>query len=281
MDACEVVAAAGAAHVTRCSCYSGNLSARIEKAIRFKGFSFIDMWGVCPGRYTRKNKFTPAIIKASISALKPFDGEVKGNFRKEYGAHYRELASAQAAPRKPAVVEPAFKVPESGRQEVIILGGAGQRIVTAGEILCLAGMTAGLNVTQKNDYPITVLRGHSITELILSPDEIEFSGIENPGVIIAVGPEGVNRRKDLFGGLGPETLIVKAAGLNLPESRAAIMEMDFKALSVKSPDMALVSLAVIARAGRVITIDMLKKALGYRFSGKVLEAARELVERLD
>ena len=90
--------------------------------------------------------------------------------------------------------------------EIIILGGAGQRVVTAGEILCLAGMTAGLNATQKNDYPITVLRGHSISELILSPDEIEFTGIEKPGVIIAIGPEGVNRRKGLFGNLGPETL---------------------------------------------------------------------------
>ncbi|MCP3952061.1 MAG: 2-oxoglutarate synthase, partial [Desulfobacterales bacterium] len=45
MDACAVVAAAGAPHVTRCSCYSKDLSATIEKAIRFKGFAFIDMWG--------------------------------------------------------------------------------------------------------------------------------------------------------------------------------------------------------------------------------------------
>jgi 2-oxoglutarate ferredoxin oxidoreductase subunit beta len=281
MDACDVVAAAGAAHVTRCSCYDRNLSGKIEKAIRFKGFSFIDMWGVCPGRYTRKNKLTPKMIAASISALKPFEGKIKDNLRKEYGAHYRELASAQPAPQKPAVIEAGFAAPESCRQEVIILGGAGQRAVTAGEILCLAGMTAGLNVTQKNDYPITVLRGHSISELILSPDEIEFTGIQKPGVIIAVGPEGINRRKSLFGNLGPETLVIKATGLELPESRATIMETDFKALSVKSPDMALASLALIARANRVITIDMLKKALGYRFTGKALEASRALVERVE
>lgn len=43
-----------------------------------------------------------------------------------------------------------------------MLGGAGQRILTAGEILCLAGASAGLHAAQKNDYPITVMRGHSM-----------------------------------------------------------------------------------------------------------------------
>ncbi len=166
------------------------------------------------------------------------------------------------------------------RQEIIILGGAGQRIVTAGEILCLGGMTAGLNTTQKNDYPITVLRGHSISELILSPDEIEFTGIAKPGVVIAIGPEGVSRRREMFGSLGPETVMIKPVGLELPDSQAQILEIDFKALAVKSPDMALAALAVLARSGRIITTEMLTKALEYRFTGKVLDLSRSLVERV-
>ncbi len=280
MDACNVVAAAGAAHVTRCSCYDRDLTGKIEKAIRFNGFSFLDMWGVCPGRYTRRNKLTPKSIDESIRALEPFGGEIKNNLRKEYGAQYRELASAQTAPGKPASIEPDFEAVKSGRQAVIILGAAGQRVVTAGEILCLAGMTAGLNATQKNDYPITVLRGHSISELILSTDEIEFTGIEKPKVIIAIGPEGVSRRKSLFKSLDPETLVITAAGLELPETRARIIVTDFKLLSVKSQEMALASLAIMARMGSVITIDMLNRALEHRFAGKVLEASLLLVKRM-
>ena len=79
-----------------------------------------------------------------------------------------------------------------------MLGSAGQRIITAGEILCLAGLTAGLQTTQKNEYNITVLRGPSISELILSPEEIDFTGIENPTVMVALDQEGVDRRRDLF-----------------------------------------------------------------------------------
>jgi Pyruvate/2-oxoacid:ferredoxin oxidoreductase gamma subunit len=238
------------------------------------------MWGVCPGRYTRRNKLTPKIIESSLAESEPYKGEIKDNLRAEYGAHYRETAAGQTAPSPPADIQPEFTAPVTGRQEILILGGAGQRIVTAGEILCLAGMTAGLNATQKNDYPITVLRGHSVSELILSPDEIEFTGIAQPGAVVAIGPEGVNRRHALFAQLGPETVVIKPAGLALPDTRAEVMEIDFKAMGVKSPDMALAALAILAQADRVLTIDMLNSALEYRFSDKVLEASRAIVAKV-
>ena len=80
----------------------------------------------------------------------------------------------------------------------MLLGSAGQRIITAGELLCLAGLSAGLHATQKNEYSVTVLRGPSISELILSPDNIEYTGIKKPTTIVALGQEGVNHRKALF-----------------------------------------------------------------------------------
>jgi 2-oxoglutarate/2-oxoacid ferredoxin oxidoreductase subunit beta len=107
--------------------------------------------------------------------------------------------------------------PRSGeRHEVVFLGSAGQRILTAGEILCYAGLAAGLHVTQKSEYNITVLTGPSITEVILSPGEIGYTGIQKPGVILALAEEGVTRRKGLFGTLDQGTLILKAAGVELP-----------------------------------------------------------------
>jgi len=280
MDACEVVASAGASYVTRCSCYDKGLAANIEDAIRFKGFSFIDMWGVCPGRYTRANKLTPKMIAAEIDARRTFMGAIEKNRRAEYGNQYRAIGASLPSPAKPAAIAPAYQAPVADRQEVIIMGGAGQRIVTAGEILCLGGMTAGLKATQKNDYPITVLRGHSISELILAPDDIEFTGIARPDVVIAIGPEGVARRKDMFGTLGPETLVIKPLGMETPATRAETKEIDFKALMIKSPDMALAALAILAWAKRVITSEMLDRALTCRFSGKVLEASRAVIERV-
>ena len=185
LDVCDVASAAGIAYVTRCSSYTKDLIREIEKAIGFNGFSLIDIWGICPGRFTKRNRLTPKDIDQSISELTPKEGVVSENIRKEYSLHYREVASSSKKVNSPVKIEASLNPPNKDRQEVIILGNAGQRIVTAGEILCLAGLSAGLNATQKNDYPITVLRGHSISELVLSAEEIGFSGIANPDVIVS------------------------------------------------------------------------------------------------
>ena len=45
------------------------LAQEIQAAIRFDGFSLLDIWGVCPGRYTRRNKLTPKEIEADMVQL--------------------------------------------------------------------------------------------------------------------------------------------------------------------------------------------------------------------
>jgi len=95
----------------------------------------------------------------------------------------------------PAKIETKFHAPDSVRKQVVILGSAGQRIITAGEILCLAGLSAGLNVTQKNEYDITVLRGACISEVVLSPEEIGYTGITNTCLIILIKMHGSSGRK--------------------------------------------------------------------------------------
>ena len=198
MDACRVMTAAGAGYVSRISAYHNDLSAEMEQAIRFNGFSALDIWGICPGRYTRRNKTTFKTIQTSIDSLPACHGPVLENLREEYGQHYREKASTQQPLAPPIHVAKQVPALFNERKEILILGSAGQRIVTAGEILCYAGLTAGLQATQKNDYPITVLRGHSACEVILSPHKIDYTGTTVPDVILALGQEGIDRKKAIF-----------------------------------------------------------------------------------
>jgi Pyruvate/2-oxoacid:ferredoxin oxidoreductase gamma subunit len=156
---------------------------------------------------------------------------------------------------------------------VVILGSAGQRIITAGELLCLAGASAGCHATQKSDYPITVMKGHSVSEVILADSEIEYTGIEAPSVVIALAPEGVNRRKQMLVALTPECILIKAAGVGLPTCEANIIEIDFKAHKIKSPDWALAALAVLADRGQALTKGMLTTALKLRFNPQVFQLA--------
>ncbi len=281
VDICDVAISAGAGYVTRASSYQKDLVDEITRAIAFEGFSLLDLWGVCPGRYTKRNKLTPKSIDESISSLPKVQGPVEKNARKEYGAHYRETASSLAPAPKPANIKASFQSPETDRQEVVILGSAGQRIVTAGEILCLSGITAGLHATMKNDYPITVLRGHSVSELVMSKAPVGFTGIDDPGVILALAKEGVARRIKMIGKLTEKTLVIKAMGVDFPDTKARVVEVDFKKQKIKSPDRALASLAVMAKKNAIVSLDMLKAALKVRFKGKILESSLTLVDRVE
>ncbi len=279
LDICRVARSAGAAYVTRCSGYRSDLADEIQRAIEFEGFSILDIWGVCPGRYTKKNRLTPKAIETALSELPPMEGAVPENTRKEYGSHYREAAAGQNPAAELLKIEARFAPPRPGRQEVVLLGSAGQRIITAGEILCLAGLTAGLQTTQKNEYNITVLRGPSISELILSPEEIDYTGIEKPGAVVALDQEGVNRRRSLFDHLDEDTLVVNCEGVAIPACKARIHRVDLKSLGIKKPDWALGSLAVLANRGQIISPEMLAAALKIRFKGEVLENSLELIQK--
>ena len=281
MDVSRVAIAAGAAYVTRCSSYAKNLAEEIEHAIRYDGFSLIDIWGICPGRFTKQNRLTPQIIANALSTLPLLKGPVPENERKEYNKHYRELSAGLKPVSPPDKIEAKFKPTEPGRREVVILGSAGQRIITAGEILCIAGLSAGLKTTQKNEYDITVLRGLSMTELILSPEDIDFTEIEKPSVIIALSQEGVDRRKHLFDRLDNNALIIKPSEVNTPRSRANIHSVDFKSQHIQSKDRALASLSVLAKLNKVIHVDMLQSALEFKFNDTRLASALDLVERVD
>ena len=227
MDLCQVASCAGAAYVSRCSAYRQDLAQEIARAVGFEGFAVLDIWGVCPGRYTKQNRLTPQSIDKALARLPATEGPVPENARSEYGRLYRELAAKQKPPAPAPGIRAVFDSPEKGRHEVVILGSAGHRIITAGEILGLAGLSAGLRATQKNEYDITVLRGPSISEVILSPQEIVYTGIDRPTVVLALSQEGVDRRKQLFNRLDSNTLVVRDQGVDLPPCHARLYPVDF------------------------------------------------------
>ena len=281
LDICEVARSAGAPYVRRCSGFRKNLAEEIQRAIEYEGFSVMDIWGICPGRYTKKNRLNTKMMDEALAKLPRLEGIVAQNIRPEYGQHYRKMAAAQKKVARPAVIEAQYEAPQVGRQEVILLGSAGQRIITAGEILCIAGLTAGLKTTQKNEYNITVLRGPSISELILSPEEIDYTGIDMPSVVIALDQEGVDRRHNLFKQLTRDALIVQISGVTIPAGKARIHLVDLKDQGIKGPDRALASLAVLAKLKKVIRPEMLEAALRVRFKGKALKSSLELIERVE
>lgn len=280
VDICQVAGAAGAPWVKRASTYQKDLGETLKEAIAFDGFSLVDIWGICPGRYTRRNKLTPKIVDANVARMPELPDYERLNARPEYGRAYRQEAATLGKAKDPLRIPATCKAPRAGRQEIVILGSAGQRIITAGELMCLAGASAGCHATQKNDYPITVMKGHSVSEVILSDSPIEYTGIEDPSVVVALSAEGINRRKKMLAALSPECTIVKSSEVELPETQASVLEIDFKAKKIKSPDWALACLAVLAGQNLALSMEMLTVALKLRFNPKVFEMAQAVMEKI-
>ena len=273
LDICRVAVAAGAPYVDRTMATGRELVDSLVQALRYPGFSLMDIWGLCPGRYTKRNRISLAQMAEDIKASSAVSGPVAGNAREEYAAHYRRLAGSAPAASKPLSVSAICQAPMHKRSDVLVLGSAGQYINTVGEILCLAAMSGGLHVSQKNDYPITVLRGHSIAEVVLDRQPIDYTGIGTPSVVLCVAAEGVARRKKVFSTLPVEAVVVKDSKIDLPDTRAKIISIDFTALKIRSSEQALAALAVLAREGILLTYEMLAAGLGHRYKGKMLDEA--------
>ncbi len=280
LDLSALAKSAGAAFVCRCSAYQSELGDILEGAVRFKGFAVVEIQGICPGRYTKLNKITPKSISDALACQEQVCGKIKANDRPEFGESYRREAAAQVSPPRPRGIEPRFVPPETCRHEVIILGAAGQHVITAGEVLAMAGLTAGLHATQKNEYDVTVLRGPSISDVILSPGEIDYNGLTNPTVCIALAEEGVARRRGLFGRLSEEALVLQASDVDIPNTRARTSTIDFRGLGLKRADWALASLAMLAHMGKVLSEEMLNAALEIRFPGTTINTAKQMLAGL-
>ncbi|MFU8769840.1 MAG: thiamine pyrophosphate-dependent enzyme [Desulfotignum sp.] len=280
MDICGVVESAGATYVSRISGHDDGLSDELVTAMQHKGFSVVETLGLCTGRYTKRNQLTPKVIDQMIAQRPSPGGVIEKNQRPEYGDRYRQLAVEKGKFPEPFIVAKQFDMPDARRHEVVILGSAGMRIVTAGDMVCFAGISGGLNVSIKNDYNITVLRGQSVSEILLSPDPIGYTGIESPTVVLALSDEGVARRQKIFAALSPDTYVLKEASVAIPDTPAQVEEIDFKAMKIKKTDWALASLALLAKHELVLNKDMLVFALKSRFNEKVFNLSMETVEKI-
>jgi len=279
MEVCSVAAAAGAPFVARSSVHEKDLADLLARAISFEGFSLVEVWGLCTGRYLGKNPRAPQEIQNTLAELPPYRGPIAQNLRREYASHYREHTGG--APWEVPEIPPHFHPPIAERREVVLLGTAGNRVISAGTLLAHAAASAGMHVTQKNDYAITVMRGPSVTELIISPEPITFTGVERPDVVVALSEEGVGRRREVFTHVKPEGRIVVAKGVAIPSTPATVLQVDFQAWSIKRRERALAALAVVARGGDPVTGEMLEIAAARTLRGKSVDSTLSLLRRAE
>ena len=71
------------------------------------------------------------------------------------------------------------------------------------------------------------------------PFLIGYSGIESPIIVLALSDEGVQRRQYIFASLKPDTFILKEKSVSIPDTKAHVVEIDFRKLIIEKTPLGL------------------------------------------
>ncbi len=195
LDIAQTVAINGAGHVWRGTAFEKDLDARIEAALTYDGFALLDIWELCVAYYAASNNVNPKALVATMEALGLQAGLLHDAPRPEYAAALRAQGASQHG--KPAAqgrpLPTRYPPPLDRRYTIVVAGSAGGRVRTAAKMIGLAATLSGLWATQRDDYPVTVRSGHSISELVLAPEEVRYTGVTVPDALFILSADGYHK----------------------------------------------------------------------------------------
>lgn len=223
LDLARVLLASRAPFVARMVTGDRDLAGVIERAIAHPGFAVVEILELCTAYGTRWNPLTGAKLREVADRAGYELGVLRDEPRPTFGASYRERHAASppapdAAPGTGPTTRPDFAHRLDRPVGLVLAGTAGEHVQTAATILAQAALMCGLHATQKNDNPVTQGTGFSVSELILSPEPILYTGIERPDAVLVASQEGAREleRSGVLGRVGTETLVVADAEIALP-----------------------------------------------------------------
>jgi pyruvate/2-oxoacid:ferredoxin oxidoreductase beta subunit len=214
-DICELAHRAGAAY--SCRAFVGSdLIDKIQMAFSTRGFSLVEIVEMCPAYGSKKMK--------ELHNLADYDEVVLLNDREAWKTPHKETTSIlDSLP----VMESKFESGLETIKQMVIAGSAGEGVQLAGELLASAGLASGLKTSKKGEYPVTVGTGFSLAEVIFSRDEIHYTGIESPDVMIITSSDGYEKAKSR---ISQDTRLIIDSQLEIPPAKD-VMTADFRKLA--------------------------------------------------
>ena len=218
LDLARVLLAARAPFVARKLAGDRDLADVLEQAIAHPGFAAVEILELCTAYATRWNPLTGATLREVAEQAGYELGVLRDEPRPTFGASYRERHAADEQPAPPRIAAQAFEHRLVRPHGLVLAGSAGERVRTAATILARAALSCGLHVTQKNDNPVTQGTGFSVSEVILGPEPILYTGIERPDAVLVVSEDGARElaATGVLARVDAETLVVADDGIELP-----------------------------------------------------------------
>ena len=285
LDICATVAANGAGYVARLTSFDASLADRMADAIDSDGFALLDIWELCTAYFMPNNKLTRRSLDTLMEDLNLSNGVLVNRDIPEYSGAYRNVhepvrgkATLTAVP-----IEIEHENSLSRRFGLVLAGSAGGKVRSAARLVSQAAVSSGLWAAQRDDYPITVMAGHSIAEVILGPDPIGYSGITEPDALILLTEDGLVKSGRFLKALNSKSTLYIDSSLPQMESPGKQRIVDFKAagLRVSKANKSLAVLSAVILDQGVISREALEsRALGRHREAnlKAIEAGAQLLE---
>ncbi len=264
MDLCGTAAAAGAAWVYRATAFDKDLPDVMANAIEQPGFAMFDVWELCTAYYSPRNQLTKMNL---FNLLKSYDfklGLLVDKPRPEYSEHYRKaFEKGKRVIKQKHTISKKYDHSVKRQMGIVIAGSAGQKIKSSATLFAEAAMLSGLDATQKDDYPITVMTGHSIAEITLSPEQIDYTAIESPDYFVVISKDGLKRARSRIENLSENCTLLAEETLELPETKAKIIRIPLfqNAKKIYKLTIAIMSLAALLKHSNLYPLDALKKII--------------------
>ncbi len=206
LDIAATVACNGAAFVARKTVFDEDLAETLAEAIACRGFSLVDIWELCTAHFVPANQFGRRALESTMADLGLGQGTLQRAERPEWEQALRaageQVRGQPVLPLRPLTAQFGSGLSEPWR--MVLAGAAGQRVRTAAHLLASAGTLCGLWAAARDDYPITVRTGYSMAEIILSPEPIEYHGVDEPDGVVVTAVEGAARIRGLLARLGQD-----------------------------------------------------------------------------
>jgi 2-oxoglutarate ferredoxin oxidoreductase subunit beta len=278
LDIAGTVAINGASFVARTSTFDSSIPQLIEQAILNDGFSLLDIWELCAAYFVPNNAFNRAQLEELISKQGFRKGIVRQEPRDEYSRAYQRLAAKATSITKQEALNPLFKSNLTRPLRIIIAGAAGQKIASTASILGTAAVLSNLWVTKRDDYPVTVMTGHSVSEIIVSPTEIYYTGIEKPDILLALAPEGVKTCKNQLNNLTGDSVLYARKDLLPLQTDARVITLDLS--KVPRKEIALTAVAEMLMQTNFISQEALKEAIRRSQRPQIADESLRTLDRI-
>ncbi len=274
IDICATVGVNGAGYVYRGTSFDKELPHRIIEAIQHPGFALLDVWDLCTAYFVPKNKLGRKGLDTTMDILGFEQGVLYQREVADYSEAYRQAAAGLGKRRDPVTIPIDF---ESGLEEplrIVAAGSAGAKVRSAVRLVGLAAIRSGLWATQRDDFPVTVKAGHSISQLVLSPEEMPPVGVAVPDVLVLVSADGLKKVGGMLEAMRPDQLVVTVPEFASVATDARLVVLDPKAWDTRVPkiQLGLMLMSAAVALTEMIPLEALRFAAAGRFEAENLNA---------